>query len=196
MPINTIAGAGAINSQIANQIAYYLPPNPSQTLVGSPNMVFNAPNVGLGTVTPLATLQVVGNVGIGTVANGDYFIMSSPTKGGMIVEGNVGIGTWAPALPLSVTGDTYHNGNVGIGTTITTAGGALSVMNGNVGIGTWAPPEPLSVVGANNTDSLRVLSSDGSAAHSVGIGLNTAGSGNDRNFFVLWRVYKIHRLGQ
>ena len=63
------------------------------------------------------------------------------------MNGNVGIGTWAPALPFSVTGDSYHNGNVGIGTSITTAGAALSVMNGNVGIGTWAPNGALIVNG-------------------------------------------------
>ena len=34
---------------------------------------FDGGNVGVGTLTPLATLQVVGNIGIGTVANGDVF---------------------------------------------------------------------------------------------------------------------------
>ena len=140
----TTLPVGTLNNGTTNQIAFY---SAATTLSGSSSMVFNAPNVGLGTVTPLATLQVVGNIGIGTVANGDNFITSSPTKGGIIVEGNVGIGTWAPAKPLSVTGDTYLNGNIGIGTSFTTGGAALTILNGNVGIGTWGPVLPLSVIG-------------------------------------------------
>ena len=47
------------------------------------------------------------------------------------------------------TNDVYlpNNGNVGIGTTITNAGAALSIMNGNVGIGTWVPAQNLQVNG-------------------------------------------------
>ena len=43
------------------------------------------------------------------------------------MNGNVGIGTWAPALPFSVTGDSYHNGNVGIGTSF----GIMAGTSGN-----------------------------------------------------------------
>ena len=108
MPINTIAAGGVVTSEIPNEIAYY---TGATTLAGNSNMIFNSPNVGLGTVTPLATLQVVGNIGIGTVKNGDYFITTTPPNGGMIVEGNVGIGTWAPVAPLQIngnSGDAYN----------------------------------------------------------------------------------------
>ncbi len=132
MPVNTIANAGFITAETANEIPYYLTPSPSTTLVGSPSMVFNGTNVGLGTVTPLATLQVVGNIGIGTVKNGDVFITTSPPNGGMIIEGNVGIGTATPQGAFVVT-----NGNVGIGTWV--PGSALQVI-GNVGIGTVTTP--------------------------------------------------------
>ena len=71
--------------------------------------------------------------------------------------GNVGIGTWVPALPLSVTGDSYLNGNIGIGTTITTAGAALSVMNGNVGIGTWKPEGFVTIENPTYTTNLLEL---------------------------------------
>ena len=138
MPINTIASAGTITPETANEIVYYGAAS-SQTLVGSSSMVFNAPNVGLGTITPLATLQVVGNIGIGTVANGDRFITTSPPNGGMIIEGNVGIGTSTPQGGLVVT-----NGNVGIGTWAPTAGldvetSGNAYFAGNVGIGSSAP---------------------------------------------------------
>ena len=111
MPVNTIANAGFITAETAYEIPYYNTPSPSETLVGSSNMVFNPTtgNVGLGTVTPLATLQIVGNIGIGTVANGDYFITTSPPKGGMIVEGNVGIGSWAPVGSLNIVGNSQPN---------------------------------------------------------------------------------------
>jgi len=54
-----------------------------------------------------------------------------------------------PVKTLSVTGDAYHNGNIGIGTSYVggTGEAALTVMNGNVGIGTWVPAKSLSVNG-------------------------------------------------
>ena len=96
-----------------------------------------------------------GNVGIGT---------SSVTQGALLVtNGNVGIGTWAPVKPLSVIGDTYLKGNLGIGTTFVggTGEAALTVLNGNVGIGTWVPSSSLYVLtsAANNQDVLALQSS-------------------------------------
>ena len=116
--------------------------------IGAGLTVMNG-NVGIGTWAPAGLLQInnpantpfmvssTGNVGIGTI---------TPQSGLAVANGNVGIGTWTAAKPLSVIGDTYHNGNVGIGTT-TTNQGSLVVTNGNVGIGTWSPGNNLSVVG-------------------------------------------------
>src|SRR5208283_3110696 len=56
-----------------------------------------------------------------------------------------------------------NSGNVGIGTTITNSGAALSVMNGNVGIGTWVP---MSVFQVNGTSENIYINSSGN----VGIG--------------------------
>jgi hypothetical protein len=135
----------------------------------------NTKNIGIGTVSGQAKLAVVGNIGIGTVKDGDLFITSTPPNGGMIIEGNVGIGSAAPGTMLDVTGDirasgtisaaaisgalspstltvtgqtllATTSGNVGIGTTI--AQGALTVMNGNVGIGTWKPINGLDLNGS------------------------------------------------
>lgn len=74
-------------------------------------MIDGGGNVGIGTVNSTqAKLSVVGNIGIGTVMNGDNYILNSPPNGGIIAEGNVGIGTWVPQSPLSVTGHIHSHG--------------------------------------------------------------------------------------
>ena len=65
-------------------------------------------------------MNILGNVGIGTFSYDPYMKNAAP-NGGMIIAGNVGIGTWVP-------------------------GGALTVMGGNVGIGTWKPITDMEVV--------------------------------------------------
>jgi hypothetical protein len=81
-----------------------------------------------------------GNVGIGTT-------ITTAGAALTVMNGNVGIGTWVPVKPFSVIGDTYHGGNIGIGTTFigSVGEGALTVMRGNVGIGTWVPAHLLQV---------------------------------------------------
>jgi len=150
MPTNTLA-AGTLTTETPNEVAYY---TGNSTLSGAPVFQFNGTNVGIGTNAFNASLQVVGNIGIGTVANGDNFITNSPPKGGMIIEGNVGIGSTAPGQKLDMQGTVRDigeivNGDVGIGTSFVSGAGeaALTVMNGNVGIGTWIPHAQLDVEG-------------------------------------------------
>jgi hypothetical protein len=72
-------------------------------------------NVGIGTTTPVAKLDVVGNV---TVSQGANFATTA---------GNVGIGTTAPATKLDVVGDIRN-----------TTGASLATNSGQVTVGSPA----------------------------------------------------------
>ncbi len=150
----TTLPVATVTVETPGDVAYYSTTN---GFAGGTGFQTNGTNVGIGTSNfTNASLQIVGNIGIGTVANGDKFITSLPPNGGMIVEGNVGIGSAAPGQLLDVQGTVrvlgeIVNGNVGIGTYKENAG--LSVMNGNVGIGTWNPRATLDVEGTLSTTS-------------------------------------------
>jgi hypothetical protein len=179
----------------------------------TPNSVLfvnDSGNVGIGTTTPAARLEVSGNISLGNFNvrtnrfiglpvdatwnhnggyirfgsfqdNGGYsndigFITQRYTTGGqesmtISTNGNVGIGTTAPAallqvgtdadftrLPLRVGGGTYGANvvmSVAPGTVFFDrpglSGAAFSILgtNGSVGIGTSAPNAPLHVYGNN-----------------------------------------------
>lgn len=64
-------------------------------------------NVGIGTNSIINTLNILGNVGIGTTIP-NLLINNPAPNGGLYVQGNVGIGTWAGNYPLSVnTSESY-----------------------------------------------------------------------------------------
>ena len=131
-------GAAGTNTQVQY--------SSSGTMAGNSNFTFNGTNVGIGTVQVANNSYLLGNVGIGT---------TTPQGALVVTNGNVGIGTWAPVKSLSVTGDTYHNGNIGVGTTFVggTGEASFTVMNGNVGIGTWVSKNSLDVNGGMSLGS-------------------------------------------
>lgn len=111
-------------------------------------------NVGIGTnQVQTNALNVFGGMAVGSAA---YTALTAPTSG-LIVTGNVGVGTWTTLNALDVngamavgsfagqssapTGAIIVNGNIGIGTNNPQA--SLVIMpgtgNGNIGIGTWTP---------------------------------------------------------
>jgi len=97
LPIATVA------VETTGDVTYY---SASNSFAGGSGFQTNGTNVGIGTSNLTnASLQVVGNIGIGTVKNGDNFINTAPPNGGMIVEGNVGIGTWTPMAALEIGGN-------------------------------------------------------------------------------------------
>jgi len=130
-------------------------------------------NVGIGTWLPRGSLDVegtsalsifAGNVGIGSTHPGQVLDVSGSVRATAFIGNGAQLtGLSSSQWTTSNANDVYlpNNGNVGIGTTITKAGAALSVMNGNVGIGTWVPDAQLDVEGTTSVVSF---------ANNVGIG--------------------------
>jgi len=137
-------------------------------------------NLGIGTTAPAEALHVIGSsiisVGLTTgninftgdlYKDGEIYISSQwDTIGSDIAftNGNVGIGTTAPAQALHVigssiisvglttgninfTGDLYKDGEIYISSQWETIGSDISFTNGNVGIGTTSPTYKLHVEG-------------------------------------------------
>lgn len=126
-------------------------------------------NVGVNTASPTATLGVGGNAAIGGVA---YTSAVAPPTNGLIVQGNVGIGSVTPGQNLDIQGTaraiTFIGALTGNASTSTTAPsnavlatgtvtGATSqaqtftngiISNGNVGIGSSHPGQILDIQGS------------------------------------------------
>src|SRR5262245_12800253 len=83
---------------------------------GAPNnsiYVTSTGQIGLGTYLTANTLDVMGSMSLGTYAgNGSNVGATAAAANGLIVSGNVGIGTSAPAERLDVTGNIHATGNV------------------------------------------------------------------------------------
>ena len=128
-------------------------------------------NVGLGTFQPVGGLVVMtGNVGIGTWSPETTFTVNSNSSSGDVMRArslnstetwwvftntsssnSPRIGGIGSDIVLKTGGVdrvwVQELGNVGIGTSLSSAG--LAIMNGNVGIGTWKPEGILTVKQGN-----------------------------------------------
>lgn len=71
----------------------------------------NKVSIGDADFTPLSRLDVAGGVAVGS-----YAAVSAAPDNGLIVSGDVGIGTPSPSAKLEVNGNLKVTGNVGIGT--------------------------------------------------------------------------------
>jgi hypothetical protein len=135
--------------------------------------------VGIGSLTPGSLLGVNGSVSVGA----SYDTVAAPTNG-MIIEGNVGIGTTTVNSRFVVEGG---GGNI---LDLYDSIGAAKVTvlnNGNVGIGTTGPSQKLEVAGNIRTDQLHtdVIRNEGNTVdliRRVGATSVTFNSGGSETF--------------
>lgn len=159
-----------VSSGTINQVAKFAATG--QVVSGSPVMIDNGTNIGIGSTAPQARLVVIAN---GTTSDTNAFsVRDSSFNSKFLINdaGNIGVGSLSPGASLDIQGTERNtgmiaNGNVGVGTTFTTSN-ALTIMNGNVGIGTWNQPYNLYVKPSANASGPFVVDANGN----VGIGTN------------------------
>lgn len=123
-------GAGTATGYIGDAL---FAPSPSAftanggtySFYGNVGIMYNAGNVSISTTVTRNTLDVKGSA-----AHGAYAGINSAPSNGMIVSGNVGVGTFTPDTLFQVGARSRFNVD----------------SNGNVGIGTTSPVAPLNVV--------------------------------------------------
>jgi hypothetical protein len=107
-------------------------------------IVNQAGNVGIGTTTPSAKLQVLGSDSLSTsfAAN-----ISGATGTGLVVtnNGNIGIGTTGPSAKLQVLGSDSLSTSFAANISGATGTGLVVTNEGNIGIGTTGPLAGLDV---------------------------------------------------
>jgi hypothetical protein len=98
------------------------------------NITTSSGEVGIGTTSPINSLDVAGGVAIGTGYAG---VDTAPTNG-LIVQGNVGIGTSSPSYVLDVSGEPRFSSSVDnllIYNTASSGGTGIVINRTNVGNG-------------------------------------------------------------
>jgi hypothetical protein len=145
----------------------YLPKFATATTLGNSG-IYEATggNIGIGTTTPTAKLQI-----IGTLRTDSFLLPTSPHSGYVLTSDAGGMGTWqAAAGSIGGSGSSGYHARF---TASTTLGSSVvyETTDGNIGIGTTAPGAKLHVLGTvkaqgfnlfTNPTAGYVLTSDGS----------------------------------
>jgi hypothetical protein len=126
-------------------------------------MQANAYKVGIGNEAPLSKLGITGNVSIGAT----YGVVAAPTSG-MIIEGNVGIGTASPEARFVVSGGALAGA---------AAGHALSISAGlSAGRLITSTAADISAIHSYHDSDNLELSVGVSGAYSAGISISGRGT--------------------
>ena len=125
--------------------------NQSLTLTAKGNW-----GVGIGSKTDVKnnSLSVLTNNNGVSIGDGTYYVTSAPVNG-LLVQGNVGIGTTSPIAKLAVAGDAYVGGNL-------TATGTVTFTSGTSG------RIPFYTTGGQLTDSANFTIANGNTLQASG----------------------------
>ena len=200
MPASTLPGTGTAPGGGQGAVQY---DNAAAFTGDATKFSFDGANIGIGTSGPHNKLDILGNIGIGTIANSLYLTSPAP-NGGMIIEGNVGIGSLTPGqlldvrgtvrtTALAMSGQTPISGYVltasdSAGDTTWTSAGAVSgwtvsgnnvyeTLNGNVGIGTSALQTALAITNGNVGIGTWTAAGGGLIVASGNVGIGSAWPG-------------------
>jgi hypothetical protein len=156
----TIGGSGTTN---------YVPKFTAGTTLGN-SVIFATDSVGIGTITPLEKLHVIGRVQTSVATSGASYFVASNTSGGTIY-GNDGIGGYIFTnwnAPLLIYTNSIERMRIAAG--------------GNVGIGSYTSPaaklvvDGTTLINTNTDNGVDKLQVNGSAIATV---LKATGTGNN-----------------
>lgn len=145
-------------------------------------------NVGINTASPTSVLAVGGNVAIGGVA---YTSASNPPANGLIVQGNVGVGSVTPGQTLDVQGTVRTLGfniiaGAGVGKVLTSDSSGNGTWNTVSGVGTVTSTSVVSANGftgtvatATSTPAITIATSITGLLKGNGTAISAASSGTD-----------------
>ncbi len=127
-------------------------------------------NVGIRTKRPTSALSVADGVAIGRYADTAQALAATAPTNGLIVDGNVGIGTGVPAQKLEVRGSTI-------------------LSDDDQSITAFATAYPLSIQDRNGNAYIEILNANG-AGRGAFFGLTNTGNPNVGSQFQIWNYDK------